>query len=605
MRASGGTGPKERNRGSDRGDRGGRKDPKRSRSGDRGYDQGTPRTRSRDRGSRNQYGERDWNRKSPGERSRDDGTRDRTHRDSEGERGSGNFGDRKDPKRSRSGGRGNDQGPPRARSRERQESRSRSRRGRLNSEGGDSYYGPPGAVTSTRPSNSKDPTPQKGPTEEGEGKEQEGTGEGGVTPVQASPQDEQRKRKPKKKKDKTDRVRNLAPDHDSEVDSSGSEDTEDENTRLTLENKALKARVAYLEPREKEISEEAIKEIVNTRTKTLQQTISQKSTSERVLQDKLRALRKDWDDDKGRWTEDTTRLRKGRDEARTDAERVRGERDAWKGKADTASYEAATQKTRADELDKRTEELLRRAVAAEVRLSERVGRNEDEEGADEGIQNSEGVDAVAIAMGVLRQREAEEALRQEETEEFRLQKEAEDKQQKMRDDLEGMIAATTLTPVAATGRTQGEPVIRPTQGGPLATLPGIAEAKGSVEQNTEATKGAKQAKGKSAKITAPERPRRGSGSLGDAGEGLSPNTMLNAAERGRAKSKTAAKVSQPRGTSSTISAQIAEAKLAYTAAQDAKRREEEAAQNARLMEEDTPLDYGDDEEEEEEGPPEA
>ena len=361
-----------------------------------------------------------------------------------------------------------------------------------------------------------------------------------MTPVLASPPEEQRKKKTKDKKDKPDRVRNLAPDHDSEVDSSGTEDTEDENTRLTLENKALKARVAYLEPREKEISEEAIKELLNSRTKILQQTISQKSTSERVLQDKLKTLRKDWDDDKERWSEDTTRLRKGRDEARTDAERIRGERDAWKGKADTASYEAATQKTRADELDKRTEELLHRAVAAEVHLSERMGRNEDAGGTEGEIQNSEGADAVAIAREVLRQREAKEALLQDEAEEVRLQKEAEDKQQGMINILDEMITASTLTPVAASGITQGKPLVRPTQGVPPATLPRIAEAKGSPEQNAEATKGAKQAKGaKPAKTTALERPRRGSGNLGDAGDGLSPNTMLNVAERGRAKSKTA------------------------------------------------------------------
>ena len=58
-----------------------------------------------------------------------------------------------------------------------------------------------------------------------------------MTPVLASPQEEDRKKKRKDKKDKKVRVRNRAPDHDSEVDSSGAEDTEDENIRLKQENK--------------------------------------------------------------------------------------------------------------------------------------------------------------------------------------------------------------------------------------------------------------------------------------------------------------------------------------------------------------------------------
>lgn len=136
----------------------------------------------------------------------------------------------------------------------------------------------------------------------------------------------------------------------------------------------LKARVAYLEQREAKLSEEAIRELVGARTKTLQQTISQKSHSEKTLQDKIKTLKKEGDElreAKERLTEDATRLRTGRDDARADTERVR---DAWRGKADNALHETAAQRARADLMEKRTEQLLARAVTAEVHLAEYVGR---------------------------------------------------------------------------------------------------------------------------------------------------------------------------------------------------------------------------------------
>ena len=140
----------------------------------------------------------------------------------------------------------------------------------------------------------------------------------------------------------------------------------------------LKARVAYLEQREAKLSEEAIRELVGARTKTLQQTISQKSHNEKALQDKIKALKKEGDDlreAKGKLNEDVTRLRTGRDDARTDTERIRAERDALKGKADSGLHEASAQKARADLMEKLTEQLLARSVTAEVRLAKYLERN--------------------------------------------------------------------------------------------------------------------------------------------------------------------------------------------------------------------------------------
>ena len=392
MRASRGTELSGGNRGNERGDRGDRRDPKRSRSRDRRNDQGPPRTRSRDRGSRNRHEGRDRNRDSPGERSRDDRTKDHAHMVEE-ERKLRNFWkDQEEKQRSRSG----------------------SQQGRKGSEEqgsstGLEHYGPGDRNTVIQ-----NPTPRNVPEGKREEGGKEGTGEGGLTPVLASPQEgEGKKKKKKDKKDKKVRVRNLCPDHDSEVDTSGTEDTEDANDRLQKENTKLRARVTYLEPREAKLSEEAIKELVSSWTKGLQQTISQKSQAERALQDKVRALRKEGDElreAKEKGTEENTRLRTERDEARADVERIRAERGAWREKADAASHETTTQKAIADGMERLTQELITRAVTAEVHLAERRGRNANADGTEGEIENSEGAGAVAIAREILLQREAEEAL---------------------------------------------------------------------------------------------------------------------------------------------------------------------------------------------------
>ena len=157
---------------------------------------------SRDRGSRarNDGGD-DRRRNSPGERSRDRGT------EANDQRKSLNW----NWDRVRKDG-----------------SRSRSQQERRGSEDRDSYYGSGEQTTVGR-----SPTPPNVPEDRKGGGGQEETGGGGVTPVLASPQEEEGK---KKKRVKKDRVKVLAPDHDSEEDSSGSEDMEDENDRLKEEN---------------------------------------------------------------------------------------------------------------------------------------------------------------------------------------------------------------------------------------------------------------------------------------------------------------------------------------------------------------------------------
>ena len=149
------------------------------------------------------------------------------------------------------------------------------------------------------------------------------------------------------------------------------------------------------------------------------------------------------------------------------------------------------------------------------------------------------------------------------------QREAEEKQRGMRDELQAMIETSALTPVAA-----ADPTPTVTFGIPPMTLPEMAEAKNETGQETNATKEKKPAKGKTStqKTTVSDggtaRPRRGSENIPVPGDILSPNTMLNTAEKGRAKGKTAAKAAQSKGTSSSsVGAQIAEAKQNFTAAQ--------------------------------------
>jgi hypothetical protein len=374
---------------------------------------------------------------------------------------------------------------------------------------------------------------------------------GGPPPTGSTPHGGGGNKRKRKKGEKKNRTRR--PDYDSLYDTQSSEDTEDENIRHKGEIKRLTDRVNYLEPREGVVSQATIEEAVNTRTRSLQQTISQKSQAETQLRkerDELRA-------EKERSAETAERLRTEREEARADANRARKERedartrnseicrerDDFKNHLELGEKKVSELNMRIADLitsrgteDDRTQGLVDRCIAAEVALAAAT-RVVETPAAPPQATPAEQVDFVNDPMEDAAPEKTKEAL------EILRRRDAA---------LEEARAAdphTALTPVAASIHAKDHEEQR--TAAVALNLPTVAESKATANKVPPVEKKIGKKKDAAKAPEAVVRKRRSSGGSSSSKVpppgGLSPNTMLALAEaKGRtntAKAKTAVKPS--------------------------------------------------------------